>query len=291
MLASAITFTAMTTLIKFLGKDYPAPLQAFYRQAAGVLILAPWILRRPVAAFATSRPGLLVLRTGAGTLAMILQFYAFQKMPLAEGNALSFTRALWLVPMAALFLREKIGPHRLGAALVGFAGVIVMLHPAPGGKLMGIPQACMLASSLLSAFTVTGMKALTRDHLPSTLLYWSAALGLVFTLPFAFFTWRWPTPTDLALLGLMGAIATLNQLCYIKGIQAADASAMAPIDYTRLIFSAAVGFFLFGEVPGGLTLLGAAAVIASTLYITWREHLIHARLRAATDTSRPHPFA
>ncbi len=282
MIASAVTFTAMTTLIKFLGADYPAPLQAFYRNAAGLAVLAPWILRHPVRAFATTRPGILIFRAAAGTLGLILQFYAFQKMPLAEANALSFTRALWLVPLAAFMLRETIGVHRLGAALFGFAGVLLMLYtPGHGGGFgIGVPQLCMLASSLLFAFTVTGMKALTRDHPPSTVLYWSAALGLVFALPFALFSWRWPTPRDLLLLSLMGVIATINQACYIKGMQAADAAAMAPLDYTRLIFAAAVGYFLFHEVPGGLTLLGAAVVIASTLYITWREHRLVMRDRA-----------
>ena len=284
MLASAVTFTAMTTLIKFLGADYPAPLQAFYRNAAGLAVLAPWILRHPVRSFATTRPGILIFRSAAGTIGMILQFYAFQKMPLAEANALSFTRALWLVPLAAFMLGESIGIHRLGAAVFGFAGVLLMLYtPGHAGFGIGVPQLCMLASSLLFAFTVTGMKALTRDHPPSTLLYWSAALGFVFALPIALFAWRWPTPTDLLLLGLMGVIATVNQACYIKGMQAADAAAMAPLDYTRLIFAAAVGYFLFHEVPGGLTLVGAAAVIASTLYITWREHRIGVRAQAAAE--------
>jgi drug/metabolite transporter (DMT)-like permease len=280
MLASAVTFTAMTTLIKFLGADYPAPLQAFYRQAAGLVILAPWILRHPVRAFATTRPGILIFRAGAGTIGLLLQFYAFQKMPLAEANALSFTRTLWLVPLAAFILRERIGPHRLGATAVGFAGVMLMLFRPGQAEVIGTPQLCMLLASLLFSFTVAGMKALTRDHPPSTLLYWSAALGFVFALPLAVFTWRWPSPGDLALLCLMGVIATVNQACYIKGMQAADAAAMAPIDYTRLVFSVAVGFFLFGEVPKGLTLVGAAAVIASTLYITWREHRLIMRHRA-----------
>jgi drug/metabolite transporter (DMT)-like permease len=279
MIASAITFTAMTTLIKFLGKDYPAPLQAFYRQAAGLVVLAPWILRNPARAFAATRPGILIFRAGAGTIGLMMQFYAFQKIPLAEANALSFTRTLWLVPLAAFMLREKMGPNRIGAAVVGFGGVMIMLHPGGKGVIIGVPQLFMLASSLLFAFTVTGMKALTRDHPPSTLLYWSAALGFLFALPLALFTWRWPTPVDFALLCLMGVIATANQACYIMGMREADAAAMAPIDYTRLVFSAAAGFFLFNEVPGGLTLLGAAVVIASTLYITWREHVLVNRAR------------
>ena len=286
MLASAVTFTGMTTLIKFLGADYPAALQTFYRQAAGLVVLLPVILRHRSAAFATTRPGILIFRASAGTIGMILSFYAFQKMPLADANALSFTRTLWLVPLAALVVRETVGPLRIAAAVVGFVGVLVMLRPGVGGSFaVGLPALAMLASALLFAFTVTGMKVLTRDHAPMVLLVWSAVLGLVFSIPGALVTWRVPEPKDFLLLCLMGVIATVNQACYIKGMQLGDAAAMAPIDYTRLVFTAAAGFLLFHEVPGPWTLAGAGIVVAATLFITLREQQLarSAKLSAAAD--------
>ncbi|OHB29880.1 MAG: multidrug transporter [Phenylobacterium sp. RIFCSPHIGHO2_01_FULL_69_31] len=286
MLLSAVTFSVMTTLIKFLGDDYPAALQTFYRQAAGVAILLPVILRHRGAAFATSRPGILIFRSLAGTVGVILSFYAFQKMPLADANALSFTRTLWLVPLAALIVKEPVGPLRIGAALFGFVGVLVMVRPGAGGEFaIGLPALAMLASALLFAFTVTGMKVLTRDHSTTVILVWSAVLGFVLSIPGAILTWRVPEPTDLLLLCLMGVIATVNQACYIKGMSLGDAGAMAPIDYTRLVFTAAIGFFLFAEIPGVWTIAGAAIVVASTLFITIREQQIarSARLSAEPD--------
>lgn len=286
MLLSAVTFSVMTTLIKFLGDDYPAALQTFYRQAAGVAILLPVILRHRGAAFATSRPGILIFRSLAGTVGVILSFYAFQKMPLADANALSFTRTLWLVPLAALIVKEPVGPLRIGAALFGFVGVLVMVRPGAGGEFaIGLPALAMLASALLFAFTVTGMKVLTRDHSTTVILVWSAVVGFVLSIPGAILTWRVPEPTDLLLLCLMGVIATVNQACYIKGMSLGDAGAMAPIDYTRLVFTAAIGFFLFAEIPGVWTIAGAAIVVASTLFITIREQQIarSARLSAAPD--------
>ena len=281
MLLSAVLFTAMAVLIKFLGHGYPAALQTFYRQAAGFVILLPLIVRRP-GVFQTTRPGILLFRATAGTIGLILSFYAFAAMPLAQANALSFTRTLWLVPLAAFVVREHVGLPRVAAALVGFVGVLVMIGPELAhGLQIGWPAAAMLASSFLFALTVTGMKVMTRDHSPSTLLVWSAALGALFALPGAFFAWRWPTPVDLGLLTAMGAIGTLNQYCYVKGMSIGDAGAMAPIDYTRLVFAALAGFVLFGEVPTVWTAIGAAVVVASTLYITWREQRA-ARLARAT---------
>ena len=272
MIASALGFTAMTTLIKFLGDDYSAALQTFYRQLAGFLILLPIIVRRRSAAFATTRPGILIFRSAAGTLGMILSFYAFQKMPLADANALSFTRTLWLVPLAALVVRETVGPLRIGAAVVGFVGVLIMLRPGVGGPFaIGWPALAMLASSFLFALTITGMKVMTKDHSPTVLLVWSATLGLVMALPGAFLDWRWPEPVDLVLLGVMGVLGTITQGCYIKGMAIGDAAAMAPIDYTRLVFTVIVGLTLFHEVPNVWTVTGAAVVVGSTLFITWRE--------------------
>lgn len=272
MLASALAFTAMTTLVKFLGNDYPPSLQTFYRQLAGFAVLLPVILRHRGAAFATTRPGILLFRSAAGTVGMILSFYAFQKMPLADANALSFTRTLWLVPLAAFVVREHVGPLRIGAALVGFAGVLIMIRPGAGGHFeVGVPALAMLGSSFLFALTITGMKVMTRDHSPMVLLVWSATLGLVLALPGAFLAWRWPAPMDLVLLCLMGVMGTITQACYIQGMAIGDAGAMAPIDYVRLVFTTLAGFVLFHELPGPATLIGAGIVVASTLFITWRE--------------------
>lgn len=270
MLASAISFTVMTMLIKLLGDDYPATLQAFYRQVFGVLVMVPIILRDPLGTFQTTRPGILLFRSLAGTLGMILAFYAYQKMPLADANALSFTRTLWLVPLAAFVLKESVGPRRVAATLVGFLGAILMLRPHAQGE-MGAPAAAALASSLLFALTVTGMKVMTRDHTVTTLMAWSAVLGFVLAIPPALFVWRWPTAFDLLLLASMGILGTVTQACYIKGMSEGDAAVMAPVDYTRLVFAIILGYLLFADVPDALTMTGAGIVIASTLYITIRE--------------------
>lgn len=272
MLASAVCFSTMTSLVKFLGDGYPATVQTFYRQGASFIVLLPMMMRSRGAVFATTRPIMLTARSLVATVGLILSFYSFQHMPLADANALSFTRTLWIVPLAAFVLREKVGPLRLSAAAVGFLGVMVMIRPGVGGQFaMGMPALAALASALLFAFTITGMKVASRDHSSNTLLVWSVALGFLLSIPPALFTWIWPTPLDFVLLFTMGVVATLNQYCFIQGMKEGDAAAMAPIDYTRLVFAASIGFFVFHEVPNLWTILGAAIVVGSTLFITWRE--------------------
>ncbi len=286
MLLSAWLFVAMTTLVKYLGSDYSASLQTAYRQGASLLVLTPFILRAPVRILKSGRPGLLLFRAGCTTLGMILQFYSYHALPMADANALSFTRPLWVVPLAALVLGETVGLHRIAAVLCGFVGVLIMLRPG-GAQMFGLPQAAALGSSLLFALSITGMKSMTRDHSPITLLAWASILGLLFSLPLALFDWRWPSLGDLGLLALMGGLGIANQACFVRAMSLGDAAAMAPLDYTRLLLSVAVGLFLFQEIPGPTTLIGAGVVAASTLYITLHEQrrARRARIIAELDPS------
>jgi len=144
------------------------------------------------------------------------------------------------------------------------------LQPQAQGD-AGWPAAAALASSLLFAFTVTGMKFMTRDHSTLTLMAWSAVLGFVLAIPPAMFSWRWPNLRDLVLLCAMGVLGTITQACYINGMSEGDAAAMAPIDYTRLVFAVILGYALFSDIPNTMTMLGAGIVMASTIYITLRE--------------------
>ncbi|MFT3728331.1 MAG: DMT family transporter [Terricaulis sp.] len=284
MVLSALTFTVMTTLIKYLGADYSAALQTFYRQVAACLVLLPLIARDPIAALRTTRPGIILFRSLAGTVGTILSFWAFQKLPLAEANALSFTRTLWIVPLAIFVLREFVGPWRIGATMVGFAGTLLMLQPAVATN-AGWPAAAALTAALLFSMTIAGMKVVARDHSVMTLTVWSAFLGLLLSTPMALLEWRWPTLPDLALLCAMGVLGLINQFCYIKGMAIGDAAAMAPLDYTRLIFAVIIGLVFFHEIPNAVTMLGAAVVIGATLFITLRE----ARLKPEPDTAARAP--
>lgn len=283
MVLSAVSFVAMTSVVKHLGQDYPAVLQNLYRQSASLLFVLPFILRAPRKTLASTRMPLLLFRAGCSMVGMTLQLYSFQTLPLAQANALSFTRPLWIVPLAALVLREAVGLSSVAAVLLGFGGVLLMLTPWDQSRGFGLPEAAALGAAFVLALSITGMKSLTRDHSPLTVLAWSTILGVLFNLPGALLVWRWPSPGDLGLLALMGVFSAINQATFIKGMSVGDAAVMAPLDYTRLLFAVLAGFVLFGEVPAALTVAGAVVVVAATLSITWREqHLAkRAKLTAA----------
>jgi drug/metabolite transporter (DMT)-like permease len=175
-----------------------------------------------------------------------------------------------------------VGAWRIGATVVGFFGVLLMLQPAVANSI-GLPALAALASAALFAMTITGMKVMSRDHPVLVLTSWGTVLGFVLAVPMAVLEWRWPALPDLALLCGMGVCGLINQVCYIKGMSIGDAAAMAPIDYTRLVFAVIVGFALFQEVPNLVTMTGAAIVIGSTLFITLREARLKSQPTAPAD--------
>ena len=273
VLLSGVTFVAMTTLVKHLSGDYPSHVQNFYRQTGSLIVAVPFMLRSPRGVLFVPRSTMpaLFLRALLATIGMILLLYTYEAMPMAEANALSFTRPLWVVLLAALFLREMIGPSQIVAVALGFVGVVIIMRPWGAELAIGWPHLAALGSALCLAGTITGVKFLTRNLSASSILVWSSIIGEILALPFALADWRWPSAGDMIPLFLIGLLSAANQLLFIKGMAVGEAAILAPIDYSRLVLSVIAGLLVFGEWPDTFTWLGAGVIVTSTLYITVRE--------------------
>jgi drug/metabolite transporter (DMT)-like permease len=270
MLGSALAFTVMTSCIKELAhRDYSESQMVFFRCAAGLILLAPVILRAGRNAWATPRPWPMARRCVGSAIGLLLGFYAFANMPLASAQSLSFARTLFVVVLAILLLKEKVGVWRQGALIVGFVGVLVMLRPSE--MQFSVAALASLASALLMAYSVVTVKDLTRDHSTLTLVIWMNAATTVIGLPFAFFGWRTPGLEDGLIFALLAVSGVIAQTFFTRGMAAGDASLMALMDYVRLPLAALAGLWVFHEVLDEWTLLGAAIVMASTVFITVRE--------------------
>jgi len=271
MLASATSFTVEAALIKTLGGDYPPTVILFWRQLVCVALLIPLIARSPRLAFSTTRPGLMLLRSGIGVIGLLLAVVAYAELPLADANALSFTRTLWLAILAVLVLAEPLGFRRALAVLVGFVGVLIMLQPGMEGMSLSWAHAAAVGAALLTALTILSVKVMARDHTVFTLTVYAATLGLFLSAPLAALTWVQPQVSDLpALIGL-GVFGLITLICYTKGMQMGEAMVMAPMDYSRLVFAAVVGAVVFAEAPTFATVAGAAVIVASTAYLSWQR--------------------
>jgi drug/metabolite transporter (DMT)-like permease len=289
VLMSGVTFVAMTTLVKHLSGDYPSHVQNFYRQTGSLIVAIPFLLRSPGQVLFVPRSTMpaLFMRSLLATIGMILLLYSYEAMPMAEANALSFTRPLWVVLLAVLFLRETIGPSRIAAVLMGFVGVVVIMRPWGTDVAIGWPHVAALFSALCLAGTITGVKSLTKNLSASSILVWSSIMGELLSLPFALADWRWPSPGDLIPLFLIGLLSAANQLLFIKGMAVGEAAVLAPVDYARLVLSVVAGLLVFGEWPDAFTWIGAGVIVVSTLYITIREIQSKRAKTLAIDAGQP----
>lgn len=264
VLACAL-FSLMAALAKLLGERLPSVEVAFARAFLGFLLLTPWLVAAGREAWRTRRLWLHVTRGTVGTLALICGTYAVTAMPLAEATSLSFTKPLFQVLLAACVLGETVGRHRWRAVLAGFLGVLVMLRPGLGMVQPGAFAA--LLGALCVAIVGVALRRLAQVERHLTILAYLGVVGsLVTGLPTAF-VFVPPTGSELTLMLLMALAGMVGQVCLIRGYQVGEASALAAFDYTRLPFSALLGFLLFLELPDPQALLGALVIVLASLYL------------------------
>jgi drug/metabolite transporter (DMT)-like permease len=264
LVVSSLCFTAMTVLIKYLS-GYPAPMQALYSQLAGLVLMLPLVIRTRGRVLVLNGAWMMLGRSLSAALGVSLSYYAVQQLPLADANAISFTRTLWIGPLAMLILRDRIAATTWIALIVGFAGVLLIARPTPGTA-FGLVHLAAVGAAFFLALSVTGIKVLTRHNSVATIMVWSGILGTLLLLPVTIGGWRMPDLGDFLLLCALGTVSVVTSATYIHAMSIGDAARLAPIDYVRLPMAIAAGFLIFGEVPGGWTIAGSAIVVGTALW-------------------------
>ncbi len=285
MLAAVSVFSTMDAVIKLLGQSLDSFQIALFRCVFGGIAILPFALRGGFGALRTRRPGGHLARALIGYTAMVFGFYAVTQLPLADATALSFTRPLFMIVLAVLFLGEQVRWRRWSATAVGFLGVLVMARP--GEADIDIATLSAIAASLFVAGVGVMLKRLAATERPETIIFYFTVISSLLALGPAIYVWRTPTPLEFFGLAAIGALGSLGQYFTIRSYRIAEATAVDPVDYARLLLAAAFGFLLFREVPDRWSLMGALIIIASTLYITRRE----ARLRRTVTEGVATPAA
>lgn len=281
MLVAALGSAAMNALIRLVGAEIHPFEIAFFRNLFGLLVLVPVVLRAGFASLATRVPHLHVIRGVLNAVAMLLWFWGVTLTPLATVAALSFLAPLFATLLAALVLRERVGPRRLAAVLIGFGGALLVLRPGLQPPRLG--EILVTSSSLAWAGALIDIKVLARSE-PSVRITVYAALFLMpITLAFALPFWVWPDARALGLLFLIGAIGSLGQVAVAQAFREADATQVLPADFTKLVWSVLFGWVLFAERPDLFALSGGTIIFGAVLYVAWRE----ARLQRRDPPDRP----
>ena len=262
-------FTIMMTLIKMVGERLPVSEILFVRQVVMLLVVLPTILGSFPDSIKTSRPWHHAARVGFALIAMFASFTAVVHLPLADATAIGFAKSFFVTIFAILFLREVVGYRRWTATIVGFIGVLIMLQPSASGiNFYGLLAVVGAASAGLVMILI---RYLSRFDRPITILtYQSVCVGILVA-PLAIYEWIWPSLLEWAFLVAIGVVSVAGQTCNIRAFAAGEATAIASLDYVRLIWATLIGFAVFAELPSLTTLGGAAIVLAASLYTVHRE--------------------
>jgi drug/metabolite transporter (DMT)-like permease len=292
---SVTVFVGMSTCIKAAGEGIPAGQIVFFRSLfAMVPILVYLAMRKQLkTAFATSAPLSHVLRGLIGVSSMACGFYGLTQLPLPDTIALGYAMPLIAVVFAALFLKETVRIHRWSAVVVGLVGVLIISWPRltlfGGGGDIGQAYGVLaiLASAAMGATAMILVRRLVRtERTPTIVMYFSLSatvLSLV-SLPFG---WAMLDAERALLLISAGFLGGVGQILLTQSYRYAEVSVIAPFEYTSILLGIAIGYLLFDNVPTWSMLVGTAIVVASGVYIIWREQRLGLPRRGARKLVTP----
>ena len=277
---SVVVFIVMASLIKSVSDRIPPGQAVFFRSAFAVPVIVVWLaLRQEVATgFRTANPMGHLWRGVVGTLAMGLGFAGLAYLPLPEVTAIGYAAPLLTVVFAAMFLGETVRLFRISAVVLGMVGVLIVLSPrltiVPGAAVemaQALGAMLVLSGAVFAALAQVFVRKLVATEGTSAIVFWfsvtAAALALV-TVPFG---WVWPTAREAAILVTCGLLGGVGQIFLTSAYRDADASVVAPFDYSSMLFALAIGYWAFGEVPSLTTLGGAVLIVAAGVLIILRE--------------------
>ncbi len=275
VVGAMLCFSAMDVVIKMLADDRSyGPAQILvWRNVVALLPVALYVRLGPgLRSLKTSNKRLHFLRSQLTALAFISFTMALKKMKLADATAVSFAAPLIITALSVPLLREHVGVHRWSAVLVGFVGVMITLRPGAGVFLGGGMFA--LAAAVFYAGAMIVGRILSRSEPSSTIVFYNIVGSSL--IPFVAVVatgLALPAIEHLHLFVLVGLIGSAGQVALTQAYRFAPASVIAPFDYTALLWATGLGYIFWRELPDRLVVLGSVIVIASGLYIWYREVL------------------
>jgi drug/metabolite transporter (DMT)-like permease len=286
IITSTVFLGSSDAMAKYLSLTLPSIQIAWIRFLIFAMIFVPAMLTTTPSVFRTARPGLHVCRGIALLSSSLFFIIGLRFLPIAEASATGFISPIFVTALSIGFLSEKVGVRRWLATIVGLVGVLVIVRPGGEGfhlaALFPVVSAFGWACTLIMTRMISG-----RDHAITTMVY-SSIVGLCILTTLVPFFWVTPSWRDIALGVGIGVASTVGQWIVVLAFRYADASVLAPFSYAQLVWVTILGFLIFGEIPDIWTVVGAAIIIASGLYIAHRERVRRSQLQIKAE---PYPSA
>jgi drug/metabolite transporter (DMT)-like permease len=270
--------SAMNVIIQLMSPALHSTQMVLLRNLWSVVIVVAWSawLSRGRPKFVTQRIKSHFWRATVGIAAMQLWFYSVTIMPLNIATALSFTTPIFSAILAFVFLGEQAGIRRWSAIITGFIGMLIILRPDIG--IVHPAAGIVLAASVLMAFSGVLVKSLTRTESPETIVFYMSVFMALWSVAPAIINWQDLGLRELGLCFVVALFSTAAHLMIARAYVTTDMVALMPFDFTRLVFTAILAYLVFNETLDLFTIIGAALIVASTVYIARREAILRRQL-------------
>ncbi|OON97958.1 MAG: hypothetical protein ATN36_02050 [Epulopiscium sp. Nele67-Bin005] len=265
IIISALGFAIMSALVKLSG-DLPSFQKAFFRNLVAVFV-AGWLVHKHKGSYTGSKENwkLLFLRSFAGTLGVIFNFYAIDHLILSDANMLNKLSPLFVIIFSYIFLKEKIHKEQVLAIIIAFLGSLFIIKPT--FSLEALPGISGILGAVTAGIAYTCVRALGKSEPYYTVVFVFSLLSCIMILPFAMFTYQPMEFIQLAYLLLAGVCASISQFCLTLAYKYAPAKEISIFDYTNVIFSAIISMILFNMLPDLLSIIGYAIIFAVAFYM------------------------
>lgn len=275
MCLSTIAFSVMHLAVRIASAELHAFQIAFFRNLFGLAFLLPLLVGSGFSQLRTKRLGLHALRGVVNIVAMFLFFSALATTPLATVTALGFTAPIFASVLSVVVLGEVFQIRRWAAIGLGFAGVLIILRPGVAGVETGALM--VIASAVLWSVALILVKILSRTESSVAIVAWMGIFLSALSVGPALWVWRDPSLWAWGWLVFIGLSGSVAQVTLSQSLKETDPTAVMPFDFLKLIWAALLAFWYFGEVPDELTLIGAAVIFGSGLYVAHRERIAATR--------------
>lgn len=292
-IVSVAVFVGMSSCIKAAG-TLPAGQIVFFRSFFAIFPIVVFLAFQGKlgTAFSTKRPLNHIARGVVGVCAMGLGFFALTRLPLPEAITLNYAQPLLVVVFSSIFLGEAIRVYRWSAVAVGLLGVLVISWPEltllGSGAALGDQEVlgviAALVAAAISAVAMLLVRNLVQSEPTATIVLWFSVTASILALLSLPFGWQALTPVQAGLLIAAGFCGGVAQILMTAAYRHAEASVVAPFEYTSMLLGIVVGYLAFGDVPTVHMLIGGLIVVAAGIFIIWRERqlgLERARTRQA----------
>jgi len=269
MVISTTTFSLMSAGVRLVSPELPISIIIVMRTSFTLVLLLPWLMLYGRTALTTTRLGTHAWRGILGGIGLGMWTYSLTLMPLTHATALSFTAPLFSTFFAMLWFKERSDTTRWLALIVGFGGVLITLQPSVDG----FDGASLIVIVATALWAVTGMfvKSLSATEPPLRMVFYMNFFMLMVSLPFSFGHWQMPSAHAWAVLMGMGICSIIMHFSMARAYSLAAVGTLMPFDFTRLITTAMLAYWLFGETSDAYAWLGAAIIITCAVFMARRD--------------------